>query len=192
MNCPRLPNIPANRVSQIEPSWFQRLNDCLQFAMTHPRGDGKTILQDAGGSLRAIGSNEGDGNGQSVADSGPFAVEIFNEGTAGSPRWRIRLYNSQSDSGIAGLLTIGSYREEIEDQEWEAQEGVVYLEVTYDPDTEEYQVVFDIESGIPETEEERRYILRIAEITYDEETDMYTAHQIRRCGDIEILGRWVQ
>jgi len=55
---PRLPTVPTGRVSQIDPSWFQRLNECLQFAMTHPVGDGSTIFQDAGGTLRAAGGRD--------------------------------------------------------------------------------------------------------------------------------------
>ena len=68
----------------------------------------------------------------------------------------------------------------------------MYLEITYDPETEEYDIIFDLEDELPETEDERRYILRIAEITYDEGSDTWTAHQIRDYGDIEVTGRWVR
>ena len=192
MNCPRLPTVPASRVSQIEPSWFRALNECLQFAMTHPQGDGITVFNDAGGTLRAS-DRAGDGDGAVlIAASGPFAVDLYDAGTDGSPDRRIRLFNSKSRSGIAGLVTIGSFRTEIEDQEWTAQTGVVYLDVTFDPETEEYNIIFDLEPQLPETADERRYILRIAEITQDTETKIFTVHQIRDYGDIEISGRWVK
>lgn len=125
-------------------------------------------------------------------DGGPFAVEIYNAGSDEAPEWRVKLLNSESRSGKAGLVTIGSYREMIEDLDWDAEPGMVYLDVTYDPETEEYNVIFDLEDELPETGDEQRYILRIGEITYDEETETYTAHQIRDYGDIEVLGRWVK
>ena len=192
MNCPRLPTVPASRVSQIEPSWFRTLNECLQFAMTHPRGDGVTVFNDAGGTLRASARAGDDEGAASVEASGPFAVDLYDAGMDGSPDRRIRLFNSKSRSGIAGLVTIGSFRTEIEDREWTAQTGVVYLDVTFDPETEEYTIIFDLEPQLPETADARRYILRIAEITQDAETKIFTAHQIREYGDIEISGRWVK
>jgi|GEM_PF-6588483 len=125
-------------------------------------------------------------------DGGPFAVEIYDASTDGTPEWRVKLFDSAGESGNAGMVTIGSYREMIEDQEWEAEAGELYLDVTYDPETEEYKIIFDLEEELPETGDEKRYILRIAEIVYDEQTDSYTAHQIRDCGDIEVTGRWVK
>ena len=72
MNCPRLPTVPSGIISKIDPSWFRTLNECLTFAMTHPGGDGVTIFQDAGGSLRAAAPS-GDG-GDGVPVGGWFSV----------------------------------------------------------------------------------------------------------------------
>lgn len=76
MNCPRLPAVPGTAVSKIEPSWFRNLNECLEFAMTHPRGDGRTIINDAGGSLRSVRSNDADTAGSGMDYQGSFRVSI--------------------------------------------------------------------------------------------------------------------
>ena len=59
-------------------------------------------------------------------------------------------------------------------------------------DPDEYDVIFDLEEELPDTGDEQRYILRIVEITYDDESETWAAHQIRNYGDIEVLGRWVK
>ena len=130
----------------------------------------------------------------SAAQPGPFAVEIFdaNEDVEDAdPNLRVRLYNSAADSGTAGLVTIGSYRTSIQDQEWELQEGLVYLDVTWDTETKKYVIDFCLDNDLPETDDPMQYFLRIAEIQYDEDNDEYTVAQLRPCTDIEVLGRWV-
>ena len=131
---------------------------------------------------------------QPDSSGGPFAVTIEDNSEAGAdePDRIIRLHNSKSETGTAGMITIGSYREMIEDREWELQEGTVYLDITYDPETEEYDIIFDLEAELPDTEDPKRFILRIAEIICDAETETWEAHQIRDYGDIEVPGRWVR
>ena len=69
MNCPRLPTLPSSTVSRIDPSWFRDLYDCLRYAMTHPAGDGVTIFNDAGGTLRA--DLAGGGESGATAETSP-------------------------------------------------------------------------------------------------------------------------
>ena len=45
---------------------------------------------------------------------------------------------------------------------------------------------------LPETTDEKRYILRLAEVTCDKDQKTYSVAQIRAVGDIEVLGRWVK
>ena len=97
-----------------------------------------------------------------------------------------------SFSGIAGLVTIGSFREEVPDQQWTPKTGVVFCDITYDDEAETYLVLFALEETLPQTEDEKRYLERIAEISYDADTATWTAAQIRPVGDLEVGGRWVK
>lgn len=144
----------------------------------------------AGTVISAAGSSGRGGSGIAAADDeGPFAVTIENPD---ENSWMVKLHNTASESGIAGMLTIGSRRMQISDQEWEPKNGVVILDITYDDETEDYTVTFSLEEQLPETKDEKRYILRIAEISYNSDTESWTAAQIHPVGDIEVLGRWVK
>lgn len=136
------------------------------------------------------------GGGRSVVDDdvrGPFAVTIENKGSDETPEWMVKLHNSaNAASTVAGMVTIGSFRTLYGVQIWEAKDGVVYLDVTYDEETEGYTVLFALEDELPRTADEQRYVLRIADIAYDSDTDRYTATLSRPVGDIEVLGRWVR
>lgn len=127
-------------------------------------------------------------------EGGPFAVtaDLTTNDDSGELSWIILMHNSNSDSGKAGMVTIGRYREVISDRKWDARAGVVYLDVTYNDEDDAYTVIFDLEDELPDTEDEKRFILRIAEILHDTENDTYTVCQIQPFGDIEILGRWVK
>ena len=138
----------------------------------------------------SIGGGGGSGSSGSFGTTGPFAVTI--EGSADSRNEMIKMHNSASDGEIAGLVTIGSSRFEIPNQQWEPAEGVVFCDITCDAESGEYQVLFSLERKLPETQDEKRYILRLAEVTYDRELKRYDVAQVRAVGDIEVLGRWVK
>ena len=90
MNCPRLPTLPSSTVSRIDPSWFRDLQECLKYAMSHPFGDGRTILNEAGGSLRVIAGTTGDGGGNSAQPyTGSFPVTLTDSEGKGTPVLRI-------------------------------------------------------------------------------------------------------
>ena len=83
MNCPRLPTLPNSTVSRIDPSWFRDLHDCLRYAMTHPTGDGVTIFNESGGTLRVDLPCGGEGGSaaatspvESSGYSGEFKVSV--------------------------------------------------------------------------------------------------------------------
>lgn len=171
----------------LEARWGAQLIQWIKDSVI-PRGDGRTTRVD--GNIISVR------NGGGVAedkDKGPFAVTIEDLSENGdSPRWVVRLHNTASESGVAGMLTIGSRRVSVNDQEWEPKTGVVILDITYDDEAEDYTAIFSLEETLPETVDEKRYILRIAEISYDSDTESWSAAQIHPVGDIEVLGRWVK
>lgn len=173
---------------------WNELIDHLQ-SMRPVAGNGITLQRlSAGTVISTVRTSGKSAAGVSTeSDEGPFAVTIENVNEGGDqPEWRVKLHNTASESGVAGMVTIGSRRMQIEDQVWEPKPGVVILDIVYDDDTEEYDVLFSLEDELPETTDEKRYILRIAEISYDEDTETWSAAQIRPVGDIEVTGRWVK
>lgn len=158
-------------------------------------GAGIRLAKMTSGTVISAMTTAGGGGGAMVDDAarGPFAVTIENKGSDETPEWTVRLHNSANTaSAWAGMVTVGSRRSFHAVQTWTAKEGVVYLDVTYDVETENYQVLFALEVELPATADEKRFVLRITDIAYDSDADRYTATQIRPVGDIEVLGRWVK
>lgn len=154
-------------------------------------GRGISITRRPGGTiLSAQSSASGGGASAATEQTGPFAVELLydDKGTAA-----VTLYNNGNPSGeTAGLVTIGSFRESVKKQTFAPKQGVVFLDITYDSDADKYTCAFALESKLPETRDEKRYIYRIAEITYDSSTKEYKSTQLHPLGDIDIRGRWVK
>ena len=158
-------------------------------------GGGISVSKMPAGTVISARGKSGGSTGSSAASflAGPFAVSMLNTGSADSPSWQVVLYNSAApESKIAGMLTIGSYREEIQKQFFDPQEGVLFLDATYDENSEKYTCSFALEENIPDTGDEKRYIYRIGEISYDDNTKNYKTSQIHPFGDIDVLGRWVK
>lgn len=174
--------------------WNNTVLEHLQ-SMRLTAGPGIRLQRMPGGTVISAERGRGTGGMGGAApdpEGGPFAVTAEAESGRGKTSWVIRLHNSTGSSGKAGMVTAGSYRKLIHDQEWKARAGTVYLDVTYSDNTESYTVVFALESEVPDTGDEKRYILRIAEVAHDPETNVYTVSQVRPYGDIEIAGRWVK
>ena len=169
---------------------FNRMIDYLR-AVRLVAGSGIRINKHpAGITIENTATATGSGVSTPAGDKGgPFAVEIAELGNPSGPR--VVLCNSDSRSGIAGVVRVGSHLATVRDMDWQPQAGVLFLDVTYDENTEKYVIEFKLEPTLPDTAI-RRYILRIGEITYNSETETYSAHQARNCGDIEITDRWVK
>lgn len=148
----------------------------------------------AGSVISAMPTSSGIGSPTVDDDArGPFAVTIEDNGTDETPAWKVKLHNTASSTSTgAGMVTIGSHRRLYDVQTWDARSGVVYLDITYDEESEDYTVLFALENELPATADEKRFVLRIADIAYDSDADRYTATQVRPVGDIEVLGRWVK
>ena len=124
-------------------------------------GNGISVSKMPSGTV--INARRGSGNSSNgtvtALLAGPFAVSSVNDGTVESPSWQVVLHNSANPQGdVAGLLTIGSYREEIHKQFFDPQKGVLFLDVIYDDESEEYSCTFALEESIPDTGNEKRYI----------------------------------
>ena len=86
---PQLPSSPTgtNWVTKIDPAWIKKLLECVGYAMTHPRGDGVTILTQDGGTLRArhpSASPPGGGGG----DAGVGVITAGPSGGYGAATWQ--------------------------------------------------------------------------------------------------------
>ena len=168
-------------IDQISSATWNRLLDCLAYAMDHPRGDGNTILN-LGFGLLQVGRIAGAGSGSGADDyAGPFKVRRQGQD--------VELQDGGGDGEVAGVITAGSHRWEIARQRYELLAGIVYAEVVYDPETKEFTAGVYLEEAIPESDNPRRWICRIAEIT--PQGDGYVINQIWKRGDIEVLGRWL-
>ena len=126
---------------------------------------------------------------------GAFAVEVYNAGTDESPAMKVKLFNSESSSGIAGQVIAGSSIQNVSDQEWNlsgTSTQYVYMSMTYAPATGQYTIVFNIAASIPAAASVREYILPIAELSYRQSAG-WSVSQTRpeKFGNITITGRWV-
>lgn len=100
-------------------------------------------------------------------------------------------FNGQDiNDSYAGLTTIGSFKYYVPTLQVPIKKGVVYLEIIYSDDTEEYQISLQLAEDIPKDDDVHRYCLRIGEIK--EQNEMFTIAQIWQYGDIEIRGRYVE
>ena len=131
-------------------------------------------------------------------ESGTFDYEAVNTGTEENPVWKIRVYNSAdyADTGIAGLLIIGSRQFPVDEVILEPPEGqsgyrYLYLDVVYDPDERAYSYELKISEDyeIPETEE-REYIEVLA-LMYNVGYGKPVLSPLRALGNITVTGRWV-
>ena len=87
---PSLPSRPSKDVDRIAASWLCKLLDCVAYAMTHPMGDGRTILNESSGTLRALrqpgGGTDGGGSDVScvpakiVSGTSPYTVDVYANG----------------------------------------------------------------------------------------------------------------
>lgn len=172
---------------------WNQLVDYLHAARLVPGPGVRISRMPAGTVISAAAVSRGGSVAAVHTPAGPFDVLVFDDGDGGAPVWKVRLHNSANiKSTTAGMVTIGSHRRMFDVQTWDAKAGVVYLEITYDDAAESYTVTAALEGSLPKTTDEKRYVLRLADIVHDSDTERYTASQIRPVGDVEVLGRWVK
>jgi hypothetical protein len=110
MGKPGLPPRPTRDADKISASWINRLLDCVEYAMTHPAGDGMTILQ-SGGILRALQRTRGGGGAAPEAleaYTGSFAVSDVSD-LSGSPPAYVCKARVRPGNVAFPAITIWSY-----------------------------------------------------------------------------------
>lgn len=105
----------------------------------------------------------------------------------------LRCYDSSVPNGeLAGRIYNGSLIFKVNAQEWTVTDpGVLFLDVTYDPDSG-YNALLGFDSALPVVNEgERRYILQLAEV-YMTDGGTYRLGKSREPADVRITDRWAK
>lgn len=142
---PPLPSRPSKDVDKISASWLCKLLDCVAYAMVNPRGDGKTIINESSGTLRALRQP---GGGTDGGGSEPFTLFEVVKGTDNSIV--ILGYNPAEKRYTHNYVDFGLSRFEITDnQEISVSSGgVIYLDITYSGGTQ-YIVTVEFGTDLP-------------------------------------------
>ena len=150
----------------------------------YPSGTVISATEHGSGSGGPPGSDEYDG---------PFTVELLPNGES----LLVRCRDGQNEDAVyAGYIRVGSLLRALEVRSWEVKNGTVYAEVLYEDSESEdgdgtYSIDLYFEESLPEDTDPKRWILRIAEVSCDE-NGICTISQIWENGDIEVSGRWVR
>lgn len=77
---PKLPSFPEGNqpIRSIAPDWLRALWRCVEYAMYHPTGDGRTIFRN-GELLTASGGSSSSVDGSGDVYNGPFALQLNSE-----------------------------------------------------------------------------------------------------------------
>ncbi len=101
---PSLPTRPTKDPDKLSASWLCKLLDCVAYGMANPRGDGKTILNESSGTLRALRQPGGGTDGGASAYAGPFAV-VKKDADAVT----LLGYNQEAGRLWQNIIDIGAY-----------------------------------------------------------------------------------
>ena len=158
-------------------------------------GNGIAIARYSSGTIFSV-TDAGDGYGTASGSDqydGPFTVELLQE----EEKQLVRCRDGQDENApYAGYIRVGSLLKAVEVRSWEAKNGIVYAEVLYEESESEegsgtYSINLYFEESLPEDSDPKRWILRIAEVSADE-NGLWNISQIWENGDIEVTGRWLR
>lgn len=160
-------------------------------------GNGIAIARYSSGTIFSVtdaGGGYGTASGSDQYD-GPFTVELLQEEE--EEKQLVRCRDGQDENApYAGYIRVGSLLKAVEVRSWEAKNGIVYAEVLYEESESEegsgsYSIDLYFEESLPEDSDPKRWILRIAEVSADE-NGLWNISQIWENGDIEVTGRWLR
>lgn len=105
---PQLPPEASNPVDRISVATWRRILTCLEYAMDHPRGDGVTILNQSGGTLRALSGPSGGDGVAAVASTGYNGYFKVINATVDDGVFQVRVVNgADPESLICGHTDLG-------------------------------------------------------------------------------------
>ena len=183
-------------LSTIHPLEIKRkINELIREVnrLTPVAGSGISMARYPSGTVvSATGSGSGSGASPGSDEyDGPFTVELIQE----EEKQLIRCRDGQNEnSACAGCIRVGTLLRSVEVRSWEVKSGTVYAEVLYEENESgegSYTIDIYFEESLPEDSDPKRWVLRIAEVSCDE-NGICTISQIWENGDIEVSGRWVR
>ncbi len=179
---PALPQTISRDVQCIKAATWNRLLECVAWAMDHPRGDGHTIQSDGAGNLRAAAGRRGiRGGDDDDESSGPFWTRIDEE------KGQLVLENGDDeDDFTAGVIRCGIHNFIIHQQRFKLKAGTLYVYVRYDK--KKYAFGATLAAALPETPGRRTWTARIA--TVRQTGGAYELTRIHHGSDLDVLGRW--
>lgn len=179
---PSLPQTISRDVQCIKAATWNRLLECVAWAMDHPKGDGRSIRNDGAGNLQAVAGRRGSGGGEDDEELlGPFWTRIDAE------KNQLVLENGDDEEDpVAGVIRCGISNFSISRQTFGLKEGVLYVYVRYND--KKYTSGATFASKFPETPGKRTWTARIATVTKDD--GEYVLSRVHHGSDLDVLGRW--
>lgn len=101
---PKLPTRPTETPDKLSASWICELLNCVEYAMTNPRGDGKTIINESSGTLRALRQSGGGAGAES--QGGEVAPVCKITGNSNAPEYSVEVYANGKYSPATGTGTL--------------------------------------------------------------------------------------
>ena len=182
---PQLPQQISRDIDRIRAATWNRLLECLAWAMEHPRGDGATIMNNGDGVMSAPGTAPGAAAAAGTSRyAGPFLAVL--DAIDGS--LVVRLVDGAAPaSEWAGAVACGARNLRVPAQWFQAAAGTLYLQVAFNEASKAVAASAAL-GEYPSSPGARVWTRRIATVKRLDGT--WTLVQHWTGGDMDVLGRW--